>query len=262
MDVNAEIINGIQGTTAGGAAPAGNNVICMQGVASGVPLNVNCAQIGQNVAFLANSSQTTGGVYYATQPTINANCATWWSMTTRAAGIVATGADTFNTTINTGLPTGANAIGSIVGRTTWVSATPTISAALYASAQTIGGLMTFAVGGAGSGVLQSIRMTSKTKTTTAIALYLFDTNPTNSTWTDKIVAAIAAGDVPFVMGGFNLGVPSNGLGTHAIWYMTGIGYSFVASNLYGVLVNPTAVNTAPIFGSTSDLTVKLGIIDD
>jgi hypothetical protein len=191
LDVNAKLINGVQGAAAGGAPPAGNNVVSVQGIASMTPVQV-----------------------------------------------------------------------TVIGRTTWVSVTPTITATTYtALLPEIGGLMTFAIGGSGSGVLESIRVTSKTKQTTALSLFLFDTNPTNSTWTDHALPAINAADVGFVMGSFNLGAPTNALGTHALWNLSGIGFSFVGANLYGILMN-TSGSTTVTFGSTTDVTVKIGIIDD
>jgi len=156
------------------------------------------------------------------------------------------------------LATGANAIGSIIGRTSNPSVTPTITAGAYTAGQEVGGLMTFAVGGAGSGILESISVTCKSVQTTPLKLYIFDTNPTNSTWTDHSTPAINALDVPFVKGVFSLLNPDSGLGTHTIWNLDGIAASFIGSNLYGILVT---VGT-PTFASTSGIIVKLGIVDD
>lgn len=158
-----------------------------------------------------------------------------------------------------GLSTGSNTIGSIAGISSAPSATPTITASSYTSGFEIGGKMTFAIGGQGSGVLQSIRVTSKSIQTTGVKLYLFDTNPTNSTWTDHAAPAINAADVSFLRGCFDMLIYDNGLGTHTIWNFEGIGMSFVGATLYGILV---AAGTGLSFTSTSDITVKLGVMCD
>jgi hypothetical protein len=90
--------------TIGGLSTGANNI--------GV-VNVAGGIIAQNAAYLTTNPLVTGGVYYAAQPTINANSATWMSMTTRAGLIVATGADTFNVTVNAALPAGTAVIGLV-----------------------------------------------------------------------------------------------------------------------------------------------------
>lgn len=147
---------------------------------------------------------------------------------------------------------------TIVPSTSNPSVTPTITAGAYTAGFEVGGLMTFAVGGAGSGVLQSIKVTCKSVQTTALYLNIFDTNPSNSTWTDHAAPAINAADVFSLIGAYPLTSPYSGLGTHTVWTLDGIGASFVGANLYGVLV---AVST-PTFASTTGITVKLGIIND
>ncbi len=73
--------------------------------------------VAANVAYpTSNTPVVTAGVYYSPQPTVNANCVTWFATTTRAAQIVATGVDTFTTTvgaISAGLYTGSNNIGVV-----------------------------------------------------------------------------------------------------------------------------------------------------
>ena len=98
-------------------------------------VNVSGGIIAQNAAYLTTNPLVTGGVYYATQPTINANSATWMSMTTRAGLIVATGVDVFSVTVAAGLPTGANVLGAVTQSGTWNS---TINAGLPTGANNIG----------------------------------------------------------------------------------------------------------------------------
>jgi hypothetical protein len=305
---------------------------------------VNCVgTAGINVVAQGNPVQV-GGVYNVTQPTINSTCIAPIAMTSRAAQIVATGTDTFNATINSGLPTGANllgnvsistmaglatsaniiglvntnadaalsvgtapakafitggiyntsapaptngqtmalqmdsvgklivnaavtigglstganVIGSVAGISGAPSVTPTITASSYSSLQIIGGKMTFAVGGQGSGVLQSIKVTAKSIQSCGLKLYIFDSNPSNSTWTDRTSPAINAADVAALRSTFDLSIYDNGLGTMTIWLYEGIGMSFVGANLYGILL----MSGSGTFSSTSDINVKLGIMCD
>ncbi|MGH9808832.1 MAG: hypothetical protein ACRD9W_16560, partial [Terriglobia bacterium] len=145
-------------------------------------------------------------------------------------------------------------------RTTMATVTPTVTSnGAYASGNELGGLMTFAVGGAGSGTLMSMRVTSKSVLTTTVQAYVFSANPSNSTWTDKAAPAINAADIASLLCVVPL-IPYSGLGTHTIWDAGAIGAQFVAANLYVVLiaVAPATLTSA----STTDITVQLGVMDD
>jgi hypothetical protein len=187
-----------------------------------------------------------------------------------AGAATAAGVAAINTTLGTpmqatggtvGIAAGTNAIGSIIGRTTMATATPTVTSnGTYAAGNEIGGLMTFAIGGAGSGTLMSMRVTSKSVLTTALKAYIFSANPSNTTWTDKTAPAINAADIASPLAVIPLNAPDNGLGTHTLWELSGIAAQFVAANLYAVLVTVSAVTLTS--GTTSDITVQLGISDD
>jgi hypothetical protein len=160
-----------------------------------------------------------------------------------------------------GLIAGTAAIGSIIGRTTMASATPVVTSnGAYAAGNEIGGLMTFPIGGAGSGTLLSVRVTSRSVLTTALKAYIFTTNPSNSTWTDKSATAINTADIASLLAIVTLNAPDNGLGTHTLWNAGAIGEQFVAANLYVVLVVVSAATLTS--ASVSDITVQLGVSDD
>ncbi len=160
-----------------------------------------------------------------------------------------------------GLIAGTAAIGSIIGRTTMATATPVVTSnGAYAAGNEIGGLMTFPIGGAGSGTLLSVRVTSRSVLTTALKAYIFTTNPSNSTWTDKSAIAINAADIASLLAIVTLNAPDSGLGTHTLWNVGAIGEQFVAANLYVVLVVVSAATLTS--ASTSDITVQLGVSDD
>jgi len=157
-----------------------------------------------------------------------------------------------------GLVGGTAAIGSIIGRTTQIPATPAVTNGAYLANKEVGPLMSFAIGGAGSGTLMSISVTCKTVQVNSFILYVFPSNPSSTTWTDNSTPAINAADVSKCLGAFTLNAPASGLGTHTVWNLNGIGAQFVGATLYGVLVTSAGIT----LNSTSDIVVTLGVSDD
>lgn len=146
-----------------------------------------------------------------------------------------------------------------------VHVTPTITNGTYTAGKEVGGLMTFAAmtrSPAFSGVVQSIHITCKTVQTGSVKLYVFSSNPTNSTWADNTTASINAADIPFLVGEYTLGATDSGLGTNTIYTLDGVAKAFQipSSNttLYGIMTTPGALTT----GSTSDYGVYLTVIQD
>jgi hypothetical protein len=161
------------------------------------------------------------------------------------------------------LPAGGNSIGQVGGKTAKISVSPTVTASsAYAAKNIVGGPMTFSAAllAAGSGVLESITLKTKTVQPGNFVLSLFDANPVNSTWNDKTAAAINVADIPFHIGDFTLSSPSSQLGTETIYNFNAIGKALKAgaTTLYGIL---TCVGT-PTFGSTSDVTVVIEVLQD
>lgn len=157
---------------------------------------------------------------------------------------------------------------SVAGVTGAPSVTPTItSASAYASGNEVGGLMTFTNAvrnqqNTNSGTLQSVIVTCKTVQFSGLDLYLFSSNPSNSTWTDKTSPAINAADVSKLILKVPLALIDSGLGTHTLYQATGINFPFNLgssnTSLYGVLVT----RGTPTYGSTTDIVVTLGVWDD
>jgi hypothetical protein len=129
----------------------------------------------------------------------------------------------------------------------------------YAAGNEIGGLMTFPVGGSGTGgTLMSMRVTSRTAAlTTPLMAFVFTTIPAASTWTDKTAPAINTADIASILCAVPLSNPIGGLGTMTIWNAGNIGMQFLAANLYVVIVTVSAITLAST--SASDLTVELGM---
>lgn len=144
-----------------------------------------------------------------------------------------------------------------------VSAVVTASSA-YAAGNLVGTIVDFGacVGTTGGGVLQSVRLSSKSVQTATFKLYLFSQNPSNGTYTDKSAPGINAADIPFLIDVFTLSIADSGLGTHTIYSLDAIAKAFVTTNgqthLFGLLIT----TGTPTFASTSDISVSLGIVKD
>lgn len=95
--------------------------------------NLNAQVVGAVASAGSNSGNPikTAGVFNTTQPTVTTGQIVDIQTTARGAQIVATGTDTFNTTINTALPAGTNVIGHVIadsGSTTAVTSLPALVA--------------------------------------------------------------------------------------------------------------------------------------
>lgn len=153
--------------------------------------------------------------------------------------------------------------GSEVGSnqvTTTVAQTVTASSA-YSTGNAVGGLVTIANAGriaAGTGLLQSVTINSKSVQSARIDVVLFRANPTASTCTDKTAFSVAAADFDKVFGVAHvtdwtvLGTPSVGQAQNlAMPYSIASGTS-----LYACLV----VRGTPTFASTSDISFSARMI--
>ena len=246
----------------GTAGSPSSNVITVQGIGSGTAQPISAAALPLPAGAATSALQPTLG----TAGVASSNVLTVQGIASMTALKVDGSAVTQPISIASmpALVAGSAAIGQVGGKTTKVAVTPTItSGSSYTPAGLeIGGLMTFsnALLTAGSGILESIYIQCKSKQTTSLALAIFDTNPTNSTWANAGTPAIAAGDIPFLIGIYTLATPLSSLGTHTIWNLNGIQQVLKpgTTTLYGVLIS-LGVQT---FSSTTDLTVVLGILAD
>jgi len=262
LRVNVVAAGSASGNVAQGSATAGETGVIIQGAVTTAAPSYTTAQTSPVSLTTAGGLRIDGsGV---TQPISAA------SLPLPAGAATAAGVAAINTTLGTpmqatggtvGIAAGTNAIGSIIGRTTMVTATPAVTSnGAYAAGNEIGGLLTFAIGGAGSGTLMSMRVTSRSVLATALKAYIFSANPSNTTWTDKTAPAINAADIASLLAVIPLNAPDNGLGSHTLWELSGIATQFVAANLYVVLVTVSAATLTS--STTSDITVQLGISDD
>jgi hypothetical protein len=164
----------------------------------------------------------------------------------------------------------ANPVGQVGGITTEactgrdgsVAMAVTASSA-YTSGNIVGGKLKLfrALHEPRTGVVQSVRLTSKSAQTAEFDVTLFAGNPSNSTWTDKSAPAINAADVALAMAPIKLTIPYSGLGTHTVYGQDAIGRAVRiqdGEDLYAVI---TVVGT-PTFTATTDLQLCVALLLD
>jgi hypothetical protein len=166
--------------------------------------------------------------------------------------------------VTSSLPAGTNNIGNVGGKTVSVTVTPTVTASnSYGTNYVVGGLLTFAnaLTATGSGIIQSVSVTCKKVETSGFTLTFFKSNPSNTTWTDAAAAAINASDVSALKTTVPL-TASSVLGTCTILSADGLGIAASpgATSVYAVLTSNASLTNQ--FGSTSDITVTITILQD
>lgn len=135
----------------------------------------------------------------------------------------------------------------------WFSATvtPTLQTTAYTNNSLLTPVMNFPniVPAAGGGFrVASLRAVSKSVQSCGIKVYLFNQDPTNTTWTVGSTPSINVNDLPFIIGQYTLGPPDSGLGTETTWQLDGIDLEDVLpadTTLYAVAV----VSGTPTFGA-------------
>lgn len=111
-----------------------------------------------------------------------------------------------------------------------------------------------------SGVLQSVRLTSKSVQTAEFDVTFFSGNPTASTWTDKSAPAITGADILLVEPPIKLTNNFSGLGTHTVYGADGIARSikWTSTTGYAIVTTPGT----PTFTATSDLQLCAAVLQD
>lgn len=141
----------------------------------------------------------------------------------------------------------------------------TVTAGAYTTGQVCGTGAISVTGAArvnaGSGTIQNVLVTVKTALTAPFDVFFFDTNPTNSTFTDNASLAINVADLPFLCGVAHCTDVISG-GTPQILQMANTGIPFKlsasATTLYAVVV----IRGAETFASTSALGLSVIIYPD
>lgn len=132
---------------------------------------------------------------------------------------------------------------------------PAVTAGAYTTGQVVGGLISIA-NVPPQGIVQSVLCTVKTALTAPYDVFFFDTNPSNSTFTDNQALAINTADLPSLLGVAHCTDAVSG-GTPEVLQATGVALPFAlaATTLYVVVV----IRGGQTFASTTafNLTVKI-----
>lgn len=127
-----------------------------------------------------------------------------------------------------------------------LSATPTNTAALYASGNVLGTLMEFDLPAMrAGGIIRSFVLTDKGNQKANTDVLFFDTNPTNSTFTDKAAVTFNALDLPFVCGTVSI-TSWEAFAANAVAAQRDLQIAFHGSKFYALLVTrgtPTPTST-------------------
>lgn len=165
------------------------------------------------------------------------------------------------------VPCGASGSFGVSGAEASLAVTPTVQNAAYSASNALGGLQTvqaFRSTLPASGILNNFWLASKGGSTVGVTVYIFDTNPTGSTCTDKTAFALASADVaklafaPFVL------TPAAPQGATQTIAQQTLSTSVknqdatTTTNLYVCLVANGSVTPA----STTDLVFKIGVAQD
>jgi len=149
-------------------------------------------------------------------------------------------------------------------KTTVLSSTPTIDTAIYASGDSIGGLITLtnaAYALTGSGFISYITIADKDREGADIDVVFFTSNPSATTFTNN--AALTINDADLVKIACVVNVT-----TDAIFVDNGVSYVSSANCPFDLGYNNTTLYAAlvsrgtPTYTSTSDLTLRVGILQD
>lgn len=152
----------------------------------------------------------------------------------------------------------------VAGKTQSVSITAAMTTTTaYTLNQVVGGLLTFpnTFGTSGSGVLQTVDVNMKSVQTGTWLFTPFHGNPSNSTWTDHSIAAIATSDVFSARDPIGISGGSNALGTATVYSAPGLGIAMApgSTTLYGILQSS---GTSAAFNTTSDIQVTVKVLQD
>lgn len=153
------------------------------------------------------------------------------------------------------------------GYTTVLTATPVIDTAAYAAGDLVGSAaidLTPAVKSDGlspsSGVVQSVVVVDEDKQSINLDVYLFDSNPSNTTFTDNAAFNPADADLDGLIGVASV-TDWKAQSTNSVGQSLNLGMPFAlaagAESIYAVLVT----RGAPTY-SAAGLTLRVGVLQD
>lgn len=145
-----------------------------------------------------------------------------------------------------------------------VTNAPTVTAGAYTTGQVVGGKISIANAArlnSGSGLIEQVCITVKTALTQPFDVIFFDTDPSNSTFTDNAALAVNVADLPFICGVAHC-TDLVSLGTPQLLQASGLAIPYklsaAATTLYAVIV----IRGSQSFASTSAIQMSTGLIRD
>jgi hypothetical protein len=145
-----------------------------------------------------------------------------------------------------------------------LTATPTVSTGAYTSGDNVGGKVTLASAcrdTTGSGIIQSVVITSKSIQTATFDVVFFSADPSGSTFTDNVAQAVVDADLSKVIGVAQC-TTVVALAAESIHQATAIGLPFALSGGATTLYAAIVVRGTPTLGSTSDIWLSVRVLQD
>ena len=130
----------------------------------------------------------------------------------------------------------------------------TVEAAAYATGDLVGGKLTLSSSAFG-GLIQSVAITDLAKQSIAKDVVFFDTNPDGTTFTENSALDIADADLVNVLAVVTV-VDWFSFADNSIGQALNLAIPFVNTPLYAAIVE----RGAPTYASTSDLTIRVGLL--
>jgi hypothetical protein len=145
-----------------------------------------------------------------------------------------------------------------------LTATPTVSTGAYSTGDNVGGKITLSDvcrASMGSGLIQSVVITSKSLQTATFDVVFFNADPSGSTFTDNAAQAIVDADLSKVVGVAQCGTVV-ALAAESIHQATGLALPFALSGGATTLYACIVVRGTPTLGSTSDVWLSVRVLQD
>lgn len=124
----------------------------------------------------------------------------------------------------------------------------------YASGDLVGGKLTLSEKAQG-GLIHSVVITDLAGQNVDKDVFFFDTNPSNTTFTENGAIAIHSTDLATILGVAAVDTWFSG-GTGSVGQALNLALPFVNTPLYAAIVERGAAN----YASTADLTIRIGIL--
>jgi hypothetical protein len=143
-----------------------------------------------------------------------------------------------------------------------LTATPTVSTTPYSTGDNVGGKVTLTDAcraNMGSGLIQSVVITSKSLQTATFDVIFFNADPSGSTFTDNVAQAIVDADLSKIIGVAQC-TTVVGLAAESIHQATALALPFALSGGATTIYACIVVRGTPTLGGTSDIWLSVRVL--